>query len=402
VSEVTTLGELAHQRRVILNDGYRTRADELGVPGVPILRVAEVQDGFIAPSFGDHVHDSFRAKFAPKTSLAGDVVVTTKGTVGRVALMREHHPQFVYSPQVCFFRCLADGGVLPQWLYYWFKGPEFVSQALGVQGQTDMAPYINLADMRGLIITVPQPPVQRAIAGVLGALDDKIESNRRIARLLEDEARTVFAHQFDASPQSDGVALSELVDVNPNRQLRAGTASTYVGMADLPTDNALVERWETREAGSGQRFINGDVLVARITPCLENGKTALVDFLPEGETAWGSTEYIVFSARPGVSKEWVYCLARSDAFVEFAVRNMTGSSGRQRCPATAFDQYFLAPPDRQLLHEFGERFGAPFRRMGKARDENRALATLRDALLPELLSGRLRVCDAETLVVEAV
>lgn len=112
------------------------------------------------------------------------MVVTTKGTVGRVAQIRSTDPDFVYSPQVCFFRSL-DPSIVPRFLYYWFRGSEFRGQATGVKSQTDMADYINLADVRGLRIALPSKPDQQGIAEVLGALDDRIDSNRRRAAVAE-------------------------------------------------------------------------------------------------------------------------------------------------------------------------------------------------------------------------
>ena len=78
----------------------------------------------------------------------------------------------------------------------------------------------------------------------------------------------------------------------------------------MPTASARAVAWELREFGSGMRFINGDTLVARITPCLENGKTAYVDFLPEGEIGWGSTEYIVLRGKPPLPTTYTYFLAQ--------------------------------------------------------------------------------------------
>jgi len=113
------LADLVARGSLLVNDGYRTRADELGRPGIPVLRVAEVQQGQLTPTFGDHVLEKYRSKIADKVSRPRDVVVTTKGTVGRVALMSVDDSEFVYSPQVCFFRCLDDA-IHPRWLYYWF------------------------------------------------------------------------------------------------------------------------------------------------------------------------------------------------------------------------------------------------------------------------------------------
>src|SRR5689334_17397679 len=96
----TSLGELTKQGILQLGDGYRTKRSELGLTGVPILRVAEVLDGRIDPTFADHIREEFRPAFHKKASAPGDILVTTKGTVGRIARVRKSDPEFVYSPQL--------------------------------------------------------------------------------------------------------------------------------------------------------------------------------------------------------------------------------------------------------------------------------------------------------------
>src|SRR5690606_40384004 len=126
----------------------------------------------------------------------------------------------------------------------------------------------------------------------------------------------------------------------------------YLGMTDMPTTGYAPENWTHREYGSGMRFVNGDTLVARITPCLENGKTAYVDFLDDGEVAWGSTEYIVLRPKKPLPNILAYFLARSRDFRESAIQNMTGTSGRQRVSASAFDHYSVAVPDATTARAF--------------------------------------------------
>jgi type I restriction enzyme S subunit len=150
-----------------------------------------------------------------------------------------------------------------------------------------------------------------------------------------------------------------------------------------------------RPFGSGMRFVNGDTLVARITPCLENGKTAYVDFLEGNEVGWGSTEYIVLRPKPPLPKEFAYCLARSDAFREFAIQSMTGSSGRQRVPAESLWHLLLPVPPHEIAKCFGAFIRPLFTRASASVRESRILAAIRDTLLPKLISGELRVKDAE-------
>lgn len=284
------------------------------------------------------------------------------------------------------------------------------------------------------LFPLPALPEQRAIARVLGMLDDKIELNRRMNATLEGLARVVFRSWFvdfdpvvakasgrrpvgmsaataalfpdsftdsPLGPIPKGWCVESLpaaLDVNPPRKLPAGTPAPYLDMGNMPTSSARALGWIDRVAGSGMRFQNGDTLVARITPCLENGKTAYVDFLPEGQIGWGSTEYIVLRSKPPLPPEFAYLLARTEEFRSHAIANMTGSSGRQRVPAESLSNFSLAVPDQHVAERFGEWVRPLFEAMKIRGEASESLSALRDALLPRLLSGELRLRDAEKLV----
>jgi type I restriction enzyme, S subunit len=116
-------------------------------------------------------------------------------------------------------------------------------------------------------------------------------------------------------------------------------------MASLPQNGRWFSDPIARPASSGARFRDGDTLLARITPCLENGKTAQVRNLGNGVVGWGSTEFIVLRAKPGQTHpNFVYLLARDPIFRDFAIQQMTGTSGRQRVPVEAVSNFELALP----------------------------------------------------------
>ncbi|MGH8473343.1 MAG: restriction endonuclease subunit S, partial [Gammaproteobacteria bacterium] len=194
--------------------------------------------------------------------------------------------------------------------------------------------------------------------------------------------------------------LPDAVEVNPTRSsLRKGEVARYLDMANMPTRGHSPDEVVDRPFGSGMRFANGDTLVARITPCLENGKTAYVDFLEEGQIGWGSTEYIVLRPKPPLPEEFAYCLARSGEFRDFAIQSMTGSSGRQRVPAESLSHFQIVAPPKSISEHFGRLIKPLFARASAAIKASRTLADLRNTLLPKLISGELRVKDAERVAV---
>ena len=140
--------------------------------------------------------------------------------------------------------------------------------------------------------------------------------------------------------------VGEAFEISPSRMLKRGDVAPFIPMDALPVHARAFERIDYREfTGSGTRFKNGDTLIARITPCLENGKTAYVAGLPNGSVGHGSTEYIVLAGRERLSDGlYGYYLARSPDFRRYAIGHMEGTSGRQRVPSTAIEKYVLTLP----------------------------------------------------------
>ena len=217
-------------------------------------------------------------------------------------------------------------------------------------------------------------------------------------RVINDNLQQQAFAFFDRlmiEADNDECTVSDYADLNPRRVLAKHQIARSIDMSQLSTSGAFPSGWEMKPFNGGMRFTNGDTLLARITPCLENGKTAFIDFLDEGEVAFGSTEYIVLAPRKNVSSEMLYCLARYPAFVDYAVKNMNGSSGRQRVSAETIGQFRLPKFDEQSLLKFGEAVKPMFLKMRYNSLENIRLAELRDALLPKLMSGELDVSNIQ-------
>lgn len=124
--------------------------------------------------------------------------------------------------------------------------------------------------------------------------------------------------------------LDEIVEFNPRETIKKGVIAKKIAMDKLQPFCRDITEFELEPFSGGTKFRNGDTIMARITPCLENGKTAKVNILDDGEVGFGSTEYIVFRAREGVDADFVYYLISSPLVREPAIKSMVGSSGRQR------------------------------------------------------------------------
>ena len=296
-------------------------------------------------------------------------------------------------------------------------------------------PIMNKSDFGRLTLRIPDQPTQKRIAKVLGSLDDKIELNRRMNETLEEMARALFRDWFiDFGPtrrQMDGATdpaaimghafpndkaatlaplfperlgdnglpegwepgtASDHIDFNPREPLRKGTFAPYTDMASLSTSGSLITSPTERDFKAGMRFRNGDALMARITPCLENGKAGFVDFLTEeSPVGWGSTEFFVLRAKPHVAPQFSYCLVRDLDFKKRAEQSMTGTSGRQRAQVKVLMSHAIPTPSDEVHIAFGEFTALLFAKIKANGQENQTLTALRDLLLPKLMSGEIQL-----------
>ncbi len=295
-------------------------------------------------------------------------------------------------------------------------------------------PLINQSSLKRVMLPVPPSTERVKIGAILSLLDDKIELNRKTVATLEEMARALYrswfvdfgpvraraegrapAHMDPATaalfPDSFGESglpvgwsegsLADFIDFNPKERLPKGSIAPYFDMKALPTVGMTADEPVQREFSSGTKFRSMDTLLARITPCLENGKTAMVEGLADGVVAWGSTEFIVMRAKSGVPAVFPYCVARDALFRDCAIGTMTGSSGRQRADSDAIARLPATVPYDGILKAFGENTDSILARIHQIGRENRTLAALRDTLLPRLMSGELRVGAARELVEDA-
>ena len=285
------------------------------------------------------------------------------------------------------------GKVNPRFLTYAYLSKQFQERIrIGtLHGVT--VDRIPVGDLPKWQIALPPLAEQERIAGVLGAFDDLIEVNRRLVADLEGAVLALFAAAgFDAPPSdSAGSRLGDLIMINPRLTKPKGEAP-YIDMAALPTENAFIGSHTTRPAQGGARFQNGDTLLARITPCLENGKTGVVTSLGPEEVGVGSTEFIVLRGVVHTAGVWSYCMARSPRFRTFAVQQLSdGTTGRQRLSAEAVANYRVRTPDPNALESFKAGSSPLFAAAAQLSTEIADLTRQRDELLPLLMSGKVVV-----------
>ena len=292
----------------------------------------------------------------------------------------------------------------PKYLYYLLLSLPLKKMAGG-----SAVPSLNRNHIHPLKIRFPfSIELQRSIASILSSLDSKIENNRKICANLEAQAQALFKHWFiDFAPFKDGKfveselgmipegwrvgTLGNIAYINPSRTLQKGSKATYLDMKNMPTIGPFPLSWDVKEYNGGMRFMNGDTIMARITPCLENGKVAYVNFLQNQEIAFGSTEYIIMSPKNNLFSEYLYFLCRNSSFINYATKNMNGSSGRQRVSGDTISNYDMIIAPKEIYKEVEPIFKDIMCHIKSLGQESILLSTLRDTLLPKLMSGEIKV-----------
>lgn len=364
------------------------------IRGQNIVSAPQIDEGdlvFVSPETA--------SKFPACLVSEGDLVFPHRGAIGRVGIVGSR--PMLLSSSMMKLRCDRTK-VDPLFMLYYFRGPG--KDQLLMRASTVGTPGIGqpLTSLRGIPLSIPPLVQQQAIAEVLGALDDKIAANAQVARTVESLGSAKFSHLgLDTEPHDAALLLEDLFDLNPRRTTVSATP-TVIDMQALPTTTPLVTQWASGLPKGGTRFKNGDTLIARITPCLENRKTTFVDFLKDEEVGIGSTEFIVLRSKHALPLGLSYFMAISPRFRDYAIQNLVGTSGRQRVSSMDLARYNLSSINHSDLHAFGNWADENLKVLGSLRDENNILATTRDALLPQLMSGKLKVKQAEEIVTSAV
>lgn len=424
-----TFQQLLDEGMLEIGDGYRAQNNELGGTGPIFLRAGHVTDSHIDFAGVEHFHEHLADKVRSKMSKVGDTIITTKGnSTGRTSFVTDRLPPFVYSPHLSYWRSRDPEKLCGGFLRYWSQGVEFIEQLSGMKASTDMAPYLSLTDQRRLSITLPPLAEQKAIAAVLGALDDKIELNRRMNATLEATARALFQSWF--------------VDFDP---VRAKLDGRQVPNLDLAAAALFPDSFQDSEAG---HIPKGWTLqpVGEVVDCVGGGTpstaepkyweggthhwTTPKDFsslqapvlldtdrkltdagiakissglLPAGTLLLSSRApvgYLAIAAMPVAINQGFIALKCNERASNFFMLNWCQTNMGEiesRATGTTFaeisKQNFrpirVVLPPKELMADFTAKVAPLYAQITANLHQSRTLATLRDTLLPKLLSGEL-------------
>ena len=387
---------------------YITDGDHQPAPksesGIKFIKIKDIQNGQISFNANLFVpidyYDNLPSERKPKQN---DILYSVVGSYGQAAFVNTREP-------FCFERNIAllhpGENIVPRFLFYAISSTDFLLQASNAAIGAAQK-LISLSRLKNMVI--PYPPIehQHRIVDILSAYDDLIENNRKQIKLLEEAAQRLYKEWFvdlrfpgyEHTKITDGVpegwekcSLGDVIKFDPKVQLAKDRVKQFVPMSALSTSSMVLDMAEFREitSNSGSKFQNDDTLLARITPCLENGKTAFVHGIQSPEGAVGSTEYIVMRSKY-LNPYMVYLHARTDGFRQSAINSMSGSDGRQRVKADKLKALSYLLPPTTVVNQFGL-FAAPIFELVFDLNEQSFQATqARDRLLPKLMNGEEEV-----------
>jgi len=299
-----------------------------------------------------------------------------------VALLQDLE-EAIISQAYPIFEVKNDKELLPEYLMMWFERSEFDRDACfhavgGVRGSLEWEDFENMQ--------LPIPPIskQREIVQEYNTIQNRITLNQQLIQKLEETAQSIYREWFVEFEFKEMAFLKEYIETNPKLELRKGKIAPYIEMANLSETSMCINGNIEREVQGGSKFQNYDTLLARITPCLENGKTAFVNILKGNEVAAGSTEFIVMRAKKNISPFWVYCLAKDEGFRAYAISSMIGSSGRQRVHEKYLEKFQLPKIQIDKMEKFDTASKPIFETVRLKSLENQKLSELKAWLLSRL------------------
>ncbi len=377
--------------------------------GFPFLSFSTVFNNWFLPAVLPDLVQSTEKEQISYSIERGDVFITrtseTMDELGMSSVALKSYPQATYNGFTKRLRPI-DNRILPEFVGYYLRCPVFRGGFRAFSTMTTRASLRN-EDLLSMEIPVPPMDMQQRIAAILSNYDNLIENNQKQIKLLEEAAQRLHKEWFvdlrfpgyEATPVVDGMPegwelchLEDVIEFNPKVPLSKERLKQSVPMSALSPSSVTLdtEEFAATFSNSGSKFQNGDTLLARITPCLENGKTAFVAGVESDEGAVGSTEFIVMRSK-GINPYMVYLLARNDSFRQSAINSMTGSDGRQRAQADKLKALPYLKPTDQIMMLFARYVEPMFIQIQKKNEQNVRLRQARDRLLPKLMSGEVEV-----------
>lgn len=296
----------------------------------------------------------------------------------------------IMSPAYPMFEVVDKNILLPQYLMMWFSRNEFDREASfyavgGVRGS------LTWQDFCDMTLPIPSIEQQRKIVAEYETISNRIRLNEQMITHLEETAQTLYRKMFVDGIDKENLpegwrmgTLGEIAEINPRLILRKNEKCSFVEMDALPTEGFGIKKIAQKLYSGGTKFQNNDVLFARITPCMENGKAAVVKTLSHNEIAAGSTEFIILRGKDIQLTGLLSAIVRNQEFKIFAKKRQTGSDGRQRVEAESLRSFPMVIPSTLKLKNIESMFYRVLSHSLVSDQENKLLIKLQFLLLAKM------------------
>lgn len=385
--------------------GSQLHNSDYSKEGTPIIMPKDIVGGAIVHSGLLKVSEEHVKRLSRHQVYEGNLMVARKGDVRKCAYITANENGWMTGSD-CLKVVLDESKCYPKFIYYQLRS-EHIGRWLEKVSIGATMPSLNTGLLSGIEMLLPPIEIQKQIAGILSVYDDLIENNQKQIKLLEEAAQRLYKEWFvdlrfpghENTKIVDGVPegwnwckLEDAIQLDPKVTLTKERMKQFIPMSALSTSSMVLDESQFTEttSNSGSKFQNGDTLLARITPCLENGKTAYVSGLKSDEGAVGSTEYIVMRAKT-INSYMVYLLARTDDFRQSAINSMSGSDGRQRVKSDKLKMLDYLHPTSELVEKFENVEEPIFEKIYRLSKQMQQAKQARDLLLPKLMSGEVEV-----------
>lgn len=373
--------------------------------GIPVVMPKDLVGGKISEESIARVDKTHVERLCRHKIEVGDILYSRRGDVGRCAHVTKKEEGWLCGTG-CLRVTIDSEKADSRFVFFQLQHPDTVGW---VEKHAVGATMLNLNTtiLSSVPIRLPALEIQKRIADILSVYDDLIENNQKQIKLLEEAAQRLYKEWFvdlrfpghENTKIVDGVPegwnwckLEDAIQLDPKVTLTKERMKQFIPMSALSTSSMVLDESQFTEttSNSGSKFQNGDTLLARITPCLENGKTAYVSGLKSDEGAVGSTEYIVMRAKT-INSYMVYLLARTDDFRQSAINSMSGSDGRQRVKSDKLKMLDYLHPTSELVEKFENVEEPIFEKIYRLSKQMQQAKQARDLLLPKLMSGEVEV-----------
>lgn len=434
-----SVSQLQAENKLLVEDGnhgeYRPRPHEFADRGVSFIRAADMSDGQVLFNSAQCINDVARLRIRKGIGAPGDVLLSHKGTVGKVALALKNCPAFVCSPQTTFWRVMDERILDRSFLFAYLQSAEFKAQLASRKGETDMADYVSLTAQRQLLLPVPDILTQRRIGSFFSAFNDRITLLRETNTTLEGIAQALFKSWF--------------VDFDPVRLKAEGlepegmdsaTAALFPDSFEESKLGLVPKGWATRPIYDMASYINGAAYKAfepnaerRGLPIIKiaelkagvTSQTAFSDVvMPDKyliETGdilfswsgnpdtsidtfvWGHDPALlnqhIFRVLPHIPSERSFVLQTlrnlKPVFAELARNKQT--TGLGHVTVADLKRLHVVDPPVSVIEQFNNIAETIHQMIFGNEQQAQTLTQLRDTLLPRLISGQLRLPEAKAM-----